>query len=253
MDEDTVLIESHSEALQLLNDQFDLIPSRTAIVTIDMHRGHLDPVHATMPVSDEDRERVVDSTGRLLEIARGCSIPVVHVILTLRPVESERIRSRFVPSRMVLSNEAPLTEARREGVPHNIEGSIQTELVPELGPAEGDYVIDNKKTASAFVGTDLDNLLQTLGVKTVVAVGINTNTCVQCSAFDAVNLGYDVVVVSDCVASMYGNDLHVLGLENIRRCIGWVLSLDEFERKVQQAEPVARSETNFARATRGSA
>lgn len=36
----------------------------------------------------------------------------------------------------------------------------------------------------------------------------------------------------DCVASMYGRDLHALGLENVARCLGWVLTADEFKEKV---------------------
>jgi nicotinamidase-related amidase len=55
-------------------------------------------------------------------------------------------------------------------------------------------------------------------------MGINTNTCVLNTAFTAFNLNYEVVVLSDCVASMYGEDLHVFGLQNVARCIGWVLS-----------------------------
>src|SRR5207302_2543809 len=80
---------------------------------------------------------------------------------------------------------------------------------------------------SAFYGTDLDVLLRSLGTETVVIAGINTNTCVLCSAFDAFNRDLRVVVASDAVASMYGEDLHIFGLENLRRCLGWVLTTDE--------------------------
>jgi len=58
-------------------------------------------------------------------------------------------------------------------------------------------------------------------------MGINTNTCVLNTAFSAFNLNYEVVVLSDCVASMYGEDLHIFGLQNVARCIGWVLSNEQ--------------------------
>ena len=65
------------------------------------------------------------------------------------------------------------------GESRNIQGSIQTELMPGIVPEKGDYVIDNKKTFSIFQGTDLEHLLRiVLGVDTVVLMGINTNTCV---------------------------------------------------------------------------
>ena len=62
------------------------------------------------------------------------------------------------------------------------------------------------------------------------------------TAFTAFNFDYRVVVLSDCVASMYGDDLHVLGLQNVARCLGWVLSNEQFfekvnERKTHEIQP----------------
>ena len=82
------------------------------------------------------------------------------------------------------------------------------------------------------MGTDLDILLHSLGVRTVCLMGINTNACVLKTAFTAFNLNYEVVVLSDCVASMYGEDLHVFGLQNVARCIGWVLSNEQLRAKL---------------------
>ena len=41
------------------------------------------------------------------------------------------------------------------------------------------------------------------------------------------------VVIADCVASAYGQDLHDFALANIARRLGWVLTLDELERKLE--------------------
>lgn len=228
-----VEIEDHSSTLKALNDWLQIDPKRTAIVTIDMHRGHLDPVEATMPVPVAESERVRRHAKELLSFARKQGIPVIHMILVWRPIEWEKgISPRLAAQRFVLSKSAPVTEAQRRGVHHNLEGSIQTELMPEIGPEKGDYIINNKKTLSIFMGTDLDHLLEVLGVDTVILMGINTNTCVQCAAFEATNRALKTVVISDCVASMYGQDLHVLGLQNMARCLGWVLTVDEFKAKV---------------------
>ena len=75
--------------------------------------------------------------------------------------------------------------------------------------------------------------MRTLNAETVVLMGINTNTCVLNTAFSAFNRDFQVVVISDCVASMYGEDLHVLGLENVKRCLGYVLTVDEFKQKIK--------------------
>ena len=67
----------------------------------------------------------------------------------------------------------------------------------------------------------------------VVLMGINTNTCVLNTSFTAFNLDYRVVVLSDCVASMYGDDLHVLGLQNVARCMGWVITNEQLFEKLK--------------------
>ncbi len=235
-----VEIEDQTETMKALNDLLQIDPERTAIVTVDMHRGHLDPVEATLPVSAVESERVRRHAKELLSFARQHGIPVIHVILVLRPVEWERgISPRQAASRLIISKTAPTTDAQKRGVRHNLEGSIQTELMPEIGPEDGDYIINNKKTLSIFMGTDLDNLLGVLGVDTVVLIGINTNTCVQCAAFEVTNRAMKTVVISDCVASMYGQDLHILGLENMARCLGWVLTVEEFKNKVLSQKKVA--------------
>ena len=135
-----------------------------------------------------------------------------------------------------------LTPGRRSTIlHHNQEGSPQTEVPPELSPQPGDHVIRSKKRLSAFYGTDLEVLLRSLGTETVVIVGINTNTCVLCTAFDAFNRDLRVIVASDGVASMYGEDLHVFGLENLRRCLGWVLTTDEIVAAFGAAEVRVRA------------
>jgi nicotinamidase-related amidase len=230
----TFEIEDHDSTLKVLNEHLQIDPKKTAIVTVDMHRGHLDPVEATLPAPVEESKRVCQNAHDLLTFARAQGIPVVHVIAVFREVEVDKINPRIGAARLVLSKAVPKTEAQRRGVLHNIKGSIQTELMPEIGPEKGDYIIDNKKTFSIFQGTDLEHLLRiVLGVDTVVLMGINTNTCVLCGAFESFNLGYKTVVVSDCVASMYGQDLHMLGLQNVGRCLGWVLTVDEFKEKIR--------------------
>src|SRR5207247_3344643 len=116
---------------------------------------------------------------------------------------------------------------------NNTEGSTGTQIIPNLYH-EVDYVIHNKKRLDCFYGTDLRQQLDALSVKSVVLMGINTNTCVLNTAFTAFNFDYRVVVLSDCVASMYGDDLHVLGLQNVARCLGWVLTNEQFFQKLKE-------------------
>jgi len=101
-------------------------------------------------------------------------------------------------------------------------------------------VIRSKKRLSAFYGTELDTLLRALRTETVILCGINTNTCVLCTPFDAFNRDLRIVVAADGVASMYGDDLHALGLENIRRCLGWALPTGDILELLGGGAPAAR-------------
>jgi len=230
-------IVDRSSLVKGLYRELALDPRQTAIITVDMHRGHLDMDVATMPASPEDARRVIDYGRAALDFARAQDIPVIHVVLVYRRIAglgSEGMVSPFWKAmHAAMSDEDRLTPGRKSTVrEHNIEGSPGTQIIPELY-REGDYVIDNKKRLDCFYGTDLRFLLDTLGVKNVVLMGINTNTCVLNTSFTAFNFDYRVVVLSDCVASMYGDDLHVLGLQNISRCLGWVITNDQFFEKIR--------------------
>jgi nicotinamidase-related amidase len=231
-----VEIVDRSDMTSKLMGMLELNPIQTAIVTIDMHKGHLDPEVATMPASAEDSERVIKNAEDVLGFARNHGVPIIHVKLVFRKIPglgSEGMPVKFWKALHDISDEANrLSPGRPSTVDdHNIMGSVQTEMIPSL-VEEGDYVIDNKKRLDCFMGTDLDILLRNLGIENVCLMGINTNTCVLNTAFTAFNKDYRVVVMSDCVASMYGEDLHQLGLQNICRCLGWVANNDEFKEKL---------------------
>jgi len=225
-----------SSMIAALNQEIEVRPNETAIVAIDMHRGHLDMSVATMPTTPEDAARVIGNAQKLLGYARSLGVSIIHVKLVMRRLRKVGSETGKVPFWQALhkirNDQNRLTPGRPSTVnEHNIEGSPGTEIIPEL-LHESDYIIDNKKRLDCFMGTDLDILLKSLDVRTICLMGINTNTCVLNTAFTAFNLNYRVVVLSDCVASMYGEDLHIFGLENIARCIGWVLSNEQLRAKL---------------------
>jgi biuret amidohydrolase len=211
-----------------LNQRLKLDPAKTAVLAIDTHRGHPDPEIATMPVAADIAADVVQASARLIEHTRAAGIPTAYLVMHNRVVNgrSEYLRNPFWAAvedvRASLTPDLPSTISG-----HNLVASPQTEVMPELAPGPGDVVITAKHRLSSFLDTDLDSWLRALGTETLLLIGINTNTCVQCAAFEAMNRDYAAVVVSDCVNSMYGEDLHDFSLENVARCFGWVLTVDE--------------------------
>ncbi len=228
-------IVDRSPMIAAVRAQLTVDPARTAVVLVDAHRGHLDPQVATMPVAPEQARRVRERLAYLVAGARTARIPIIHVVMTHRRTPYPGAESMGNPFwRAVEAARQSLTPDRPSTISgHNLEGSPQTEILPELGPDSDDVVIRAKKRLSAFYGTDLEFALRARGITTVALAGINTNTCVLNTAFDAFNRDLQVIVIADGVASMYGDDLHVFGLQNVSRCLGWVLTADEFVRLLQ--------------------
>jgi nicotinamidase-related amidase len=88
----------------------------------------------------------------------------------------------------------------------------------EIGVDPGDIVLARYHGIGPMSGTQLDPILRNLGARTVVGVGVSLNVGVTNLAFDAVNLGYQVVIACDAVAGVptdYGqavldNTLHIV-------------------------------------------
>lgn len=75
------------------------------------------------------------------------------------------------------------------------------DLVPELGRSPGDHVIA-KRAPGAFIGTNLDERLRSLGVTQVFFTGAATSAGVEASARSAYDAGYNVVTVTDAITDL---------------------------------------------------
>ena len=192
----------------------------TVVVAIDMHRGHLDPGVGTLPLAAERCGPVIARTAELFRELRAIGVPIVHVVTEYR--EPGEIASN--PFWQAIHDDP--TKARRGILRHNLAGSPGTEIIPALR-AEGDLVVRGKKRYSAFVATDLDFLLRRRGATTLILAGINTTTCILCTAFEATNRDYRVVIASDAVDSMDGEEMHRFALRLMGAAVGWVWSSEE--------------------------
>jgi len=78
------------------------------------------------------------------------------------------------------------------------ETAEASQIVPELEPVPGEYIV-RKTQASAFFGTELLGWLIMHGVDTVLVTGCTTSGCVRASAVDSLSNNFRTVVVTDCV------------------------------------------------------
>jgi nicotinamidase-related amidase len=207
-----------------------LDPRATAVVAIDMHRGHLDPAVATLPLPAARCGPVIKRAAELFNELRARGVPVVHVVTEYRD-PSEIAANPF----WAWVHDEP-TKARKGILRHNLAGSPGTEIIPALLDSQ-DLVVRGKKRYNAFHTTDLEFVLRrTLGADTLILAGINTSTCVLCSAFEATNLDFRVVVAADAVDSMDGEEMHLFSLKLMAAALGWPLGNEEIVKALSRQE-----------------
>ncbi|NNN01002.1 MAG: cysteine hydrolase [Acidimicrobiaceae bacterium] len=141
-----------------------------------------------MDVQNAIVDRFADSSTGLLErlaraarAARRAPMPVIHVRVAFRPGAPEiSARNR---SFAALTGNFDLD-------------STATQIHPALEPMDGDIVVV-KKRVSAFSGSDLETILRSQGVTSLVLAGIATSGVVLSTLRQAADLDYDLTVLDD--------------------------------------------------------
>ena len=82
------------------------------------------------------------------------------------------------------------------------KGSFEHQIVDLLAPLDHELVVD-KNASSPFNGTGIDQLIRNLQVDTIVIAGMATDMCVETTARDAADRGYNVIVVENAVATFF--------------------------------------------------
>jgi nicotinamidase-related amidase len=200
-------------------ESLEALALRPAVVTIDLHRGHLDPAVATLPLPADAAAALVARVVPLLDELRALGIPVIHVITAYRDREEILGNAywRFQASRP--------DSARAAIAEHNLEGMPGLELMPGVG-REGDAVVDTKKRYDCLLGTDLEMVLRAGRHDSLLVMGVNTNSCVLATSVAASVRDYGVFVVEEGVDSMLGRELHDAALSVIDASFGWVVSAE---------------------------
>ncbi len=183
-------------------------PEYTALMLIDIQNhfcspgGHYDKMGKDMSMLQQVPFRVKP----VLEAARRYGVLVVHIQQTcyqrcmtdsgawLRMIYKKRLIEGKTPGEIEESAALLLL-----GGP--LEGTWGWREVDEIAPEPGEIIV-KKHRSSAFVGTDLDMILRTNGIKSVVVVGVVTDGCVESTARDAQFFDYYSIVLRDCVATV---------------------------------------------------
>jgi ureidoacrylate peracid hydrolase len=118
------------------------------------------------------------------------------------------------------------------------KGTWDYALVDALQPIPGDIVIE-KPRYSAFFNTNLDSVLRSRGIRTLVFTGIATNVCVESTLRDGFFLEYFGVVLHDATHHAGPDFVKQASLYNIEKFFGWVSSTADFCGTVLQSAAFA--------------
>jgi len=170
----------------------------TALVVIDMQNDFCKPGWAfgRLGIDLSMYPPMIPRLVRLVQGARAVDVQVIIVQMTVLP--GRRSES---PAQIRFNMRLHMASHQRtEPLLYTVEGTSGQEIIAELVPQPGDLVVQ-KYRSSGFWGTNLDMLLRSNGIETVVMAGCTTEGCVESTARDALFNDYYVVIPEDCVAS----------------------------------------------------
>ena len=172
-------------------------PKRTALLLWDME-------YAIAPNAFNFKE-ILPKLKELSALARQAGVRVFYSVqIGFDPAKEEAgVWVRVRMKRAKATDPAQLLKQK--------EDPKGTEIVGDLMPQRQDIVF-HKRRPDGFVGTDFDLLLRNNGIETIVIGGVATEGGVEGTARSARNLGYDVVILKDCVGSR-NRDAHDMALK----------------------------------------
>jgi ureidoacrylate peracid hydrolase len=198
------------------------------LVVIDMQNGFVskDGSYDHLGMNIQEYQKIIPKVKELIIFCRDKKIPIFYTE-AVREASGIDLLTRF--HRLL-----PLAREERLKVPITVRDTWDAQTIDEIKPAENDLIVI-KRRDGAFQDTELRVWLQSEGINTLVFCGVDTSICVETSLREAFNIGYDVILVSDCTAS--GNKRHYeTTLERVRDYYGLVLDTERFYKLINSLE-----------------
>ena len=201
--------------------------SRTAMVVIDMQRAFLEEGRPSeVPMARE----IVPTINRLGDALRQAGGTVAWIYSTMNDATLKEWTSFFGGT---------YSDAKSKAVTDNLtHGTEGHEFWPENDIRDEDLKIEKNRFSAFLPGaSDTERLLKERGIDTVLMVGTLTNVCCESSARDAMQLNFNVVMVSDGNAT-YTDAIHNAALSSMAITIADVMSADEV---IERLVPATRA------------
>ncbi len=199
----------------IMTTELELDPKKLAFLIVDDQNdflcpgGFFDGYHANIP----EARKIIPPTKRVADACRKAGVQVIYTLHAYRPdfsdVGPHRKKALLERSGQIgpgakVGPPGQLTiESKADPTRFRIKGTWEAAIVDELTPQPGDIVIDDKHQYSGFFQTDLELILRTLGIETIMFGGMTSAICVESTLRDAHFRGFGCIVISDCEWGYY--------------------------------------------------
>ena len=190
----------------------NIFKQKTAVLIIDMQNGFLEK---GAPIEVPNGRNIIPRIKELIAFSRKKSLQVIWTQVNIDLFKNTQYEQLF-PTHFI--NGKNILE----------KGSRNYEIVDALSQLiESKDIIIEKDRYSAFIYTDLDLILRTKNIKTLVFSGVTTNVCVESIVRDAFQLSYNTVLLNDCTAT-FNKKYQKFSEEIISYVFGTVTNLTNF-------------------------
>jgi nicotinamidase-related amidase len=166
-------------------------PSTTAVVLIEYQNDFTSDggvLHQAV-AAVMDATGMLANTKRVADTARAAGATVMHAPITFAKGYHEISSHPYGILKGVVDGQA------------FVKDTWGAAIVDDLAPHDGDIVIEGKRGLDTFASTNLDFILRSKGITTIVLGGFLTNCCVESTMRSGYENGYQVITLSDCVAA----------------------------------------------------
>jgi ureidoacrylate peracid hydrolase len=187
----------------------------TALLVVDMQNSFCadDGRCGAVGLPIQNLQAAIQPCVKLVAAARAANIPVIYTRYMYRPdyADGGVLVKHLIPE---------LADAKALQA-----GTSDIEIVDELTPKDGDFIID-KNRPSSFYATNLETVLNGLDVDSLVVCGVTTNCCVETTVRDASQRDYKTFVVQDAVAEL-DEERHTVALKSMAMLFGNLVTVED--------------------------
>ncbi len=214
---ENILLNAAKAAYDQGDVVFEVIPSKCALLVIDMQNEFVKPEWTSSWIPEATRQ--VPKIKSLIEICRNLNIPVIYTAFKDTNFFLDRPKTgNLMPNRYSELGSDPAWFK---------EGKIWHELAPQ----ENEIII-YKPSYGAFFDTPLDTILKNLGKDTIIICGTLTNYCCGMTARQGYERGYKVIFGSD-ITSIDDPSMREPELKVLRKGFAKVMDLESISRVLQ--------------------